>query len=260
MMELFYFFNDSILITLKDHKHEKVIAQVPIEEFHFSEHALQQDSISFVFQDNKETKPQQFLFLFTDEISHIKFFGVLNHGVLPSCEGDIDTHLVWSKPNLNEATIPLFDHAGVFINQSCFYFGGMSELQINQSLIQYIPSDGTYQILDSQCPPPRFGHTLTIFKDNAYLFGGKNQSYFLNDFWVFNTKSNEWNIIESVTKPEARAYHSSNIINDFFITFGGENSTGLLNLMSIYQFSTGIWRNSSFINTPSPRTRMISFC
>ena len=80
----------------------------------------------------------------------------------------------------------------------------------------------SYDITSCYCPFPRWGASLTAYKnDTLILFGGRNK-YDLNDLWYFNIKTYKWTQIESYTEiPSPRRKHTAFIYKDIFFILGG---------------------------------------
>ncbi|KAL6073663.1 RasGEF domain containing protein [Balamuthia mandrillaris] len=81
-------------------------------------------------------------------------------------------------------------------------------------------------------PCPRLGHTLVVFEDAAYLFGGygvpwqttdSTSPIFLSDLWKFSFESERWEEIKAEGGPSGRRYHSAVTKGDCMFVFGGVN-------------------------------------
>jgi N-acetylneuraminic acid mutarotase len=78
-------------------------------------------------------------------------------------------------------------------------------------------------VSNSTGPSPRLGHSLTLFKDDIYIFGGLSQETTFNELWVFNISTSTWTLLETKGEiPLERAAHSLTLFNDSqMILFGG---------------------------------------
>jgi N-acetylneuraminic acid mutarotase len=71
-------------------------------------------------------------------------------------------------------------------------------------------------------PQGRMGHSACIIDHFMYVLGGFNHPKTLDDFWKFNFREGEWEIVEAVGMPPSDRYrHSSIPMSDYIVVFGG---------------------------------------
>jgi hypothetical protein len=100
-------------------------------------------------------------------------------------------------------------HSSVVVENKLYAFSGCSNYEYDclDELIEFDFSDFNFdytnsikyknlynndnKLIRNRWPFPRWGSTLSVYKDNLVLFGGRNKIDF-NDIWFFNLKSLEW--------------------------------------------------------------------
>lgn len=71
-------------------------------------------------------------------------------------------------------------------------------------------------------PFQRYGHTAVAYKDNIYLWGGRNDDASCNLLYCFNTKTLSWlKPTVSGAIPGARDGHSACVVGQYMYIFGG---------------------------------------
>ena len=86
-------------------------------------------------------------------------------------------------------------------------FGGRGASGLLNDLWAFYPDSYTWvNITPVQSPPKREGASMVydISDGRALLFGGKNESAYLNDTWVFSSKTNQWKKINTTIYPAKR--------------------------------------------------------
>lgn len=77
-----------------------------------------------------------------------------------------------------------------------YIFGGYSKGKFCNDIFTYdIYKEEWKKIerLNDKVPEPRIAHSVTMYKGNMYIFGGKTQdAKHLNDLWMYNIKDNVW--------------------------------------------------------------------
>ncbi|OMJ84764.1 hypothetical protein SteCoe_14090 [Stentor coeruleus] len=139
-------------------------------------------------------------------------------------------------------------------NYSCFSFGGYYLEQLTNGIerIDFLNSSIIQQklLVESFISPPlRTSTSLKAVHTDLYLFGGKNQAFYLNDLWKYSTKKNLWSKISPKGLwPSSRSSYAAAAQGDILVIWGGENTSGYLNDLFIYNVYTGIW----FQYSPDP--------
>lgn len=93
---------------------------------------------------------------------------------------------------------------------------------------------------------PRAGHSSLIFGDSMVIFGGRDEeSNKLNDIWVFNFTTYQWeeiDIADDEIKPLPRSGHSACLYKDMMLIFGGiYEVTKELDDMFLFDFRNKRW-------------------
>jgi len=83
----------------------------------------------------------------------------------------------------------------------------------------------------NKAPSSRDSHTLTVFQNKLYLFGGSHESETLNDLYEYDLSTNAWKQIEAKGEaPPPREGHSACLYKErYLIIFGGWNGDEALN-------------------------------
>lgn len=100
----------------------------------------------------------------------------------------------WKCLGSNENLDPLRKfHAATNSKEGMFIYGGLSQQKpLGDIWFFDFKFNSWKQILcRSQCPPPRYGHTLDYFENHLYSFGGysfiNDKFNYTNDLYIFNT-------------------------------------------------------------------------
>lgn len=73
-----------------------------------------------------------------------------------------------------------------------------------------------------EVPFRRYGHTAVAYKQNIYLWGGRNDDIYCNILFCFDTKTYEWSKPSvSGQMPGIRDGHSACVIDHYMYIFGG---------------------------------------
>lgn len=131
------------------------------------------------------------------------------------------------------------NHAAVSIGDFIYSFGGycsgdvykgtgaidthiLNTNSLRWSLIPSRKDDNGVLARYPTVPFQRYGHTAVPYKNNIYLWGGRNDDTACNILFCFNTKTLKWSK-PTVTGllPGARDGHTACIINQFMYIFGG---------------------------------------
>lgn len=94
-------------------------------------------------------------------------------------------------------------------------------------------------------PPARKNHSAVALGEKMYiLFGEGTQGSLLQDIWVYDPLSKEWQeqVVNSVSKPDARTGHSTVVMYGQIFSYGGKTTTGVVNdLWSLDVIRSGTW-------------------
>lgn len=110
---------------------------------------------------------------------------------------------------------PRINSAICVLNESIYMFGGKTQEghYLNDVWIYSITNNQWRKVIpkeDATIPKGRSGHTMTLFKGELYIFGGKTGNiHENNDFWKFNPKSEEFELIQDTLLEHLETTESS---------------------------------------------------
>eukprot|EP00088_Acartia_fossae_P008534 TRINITY_DN14086_c0_g1_i3.p1 TRINITY_DN14086_c0_g1~~TRINITY_DN14086_c0_g1_i3.p1 ORF type:complete len:430 (-),score=43.45 TRINITY_DN14086_c0_g1_i3:185-1372(-) len=124
------------------------------------------------------------------------------------------------------------NHAAVPIGDRIFSFGGFctgGNYKEKKPIDIFVLNTITYrwiQIdhLTADCiwPFQRYGHTVVAYKEDIYLFGGRNNETSCNKLYRFHTNTLKWSTPKVTGEiPGERDGHSACVIDKYMFVFGG---------------------------------------
>lgn len=139
-------------------------------------------------------------------------------------------------------------------NQSSrlYLFGGQLENDVFNDLYYFelntfkSPKARWNQVepLNNFRPPPLTNHSMSVYKNQIYVFGGVyNNEKVSNDLWCFDISSSKWSQVStSGNIPLPVNEHSACIINDQLYIYGGNDFSGIIyNSLYVLDLHTLIW-------------------
>ena len=93
-------------------------------------------------------------------------------------------------------------------------------------------------------PPARKNHSAVALGEKMYiLFGESPDGGLLQDIWVYDPLSKEWQEqgVSSVSKPAARTGHSTVVMYGQIFTYGGKTTTGVVNDLWSFDLRSRTW-------------------
>lgn len=93
-------------------------------------------------------------------------------------------------------------------------------------------------------PPARKNHSAVALGEKMYiLYGEGAQGGLLQDIWVYDPLSKEWQeqVVNSVSKPAARTGHSTVVMYGQIFTYGGKTATGVANDLWSFDLRSKTW-------------------
>ncbi|KAJ1643355.1 hypothetical protein LPJ64_004861 [Coemansia asiatica] len=112
------------------------------------------------------------------------------------------------------------------------------------SLLSNGSSDGALQkVSESLAPPPRAGHSSSVYLDSIFVFGGMDSERCYNDLWEYSLDSHVWHqVTPNGATPPARYGHASAVVDDCIVIMGGRTLRGEpLNDFFAYKVSSQRW-------------------
>lgn len=163
---------------------------------------------------------------------------------------------VW-KQIQPDGTIPSArtGHTLVEINNKIYLYGGesadTSTLVTGSSILEdsvfvYDPNLTVWSPVEpaNNPPPARKNHSAVALGEKMYiLFGEGSQGSPLQDIWVYDPLSKEWQeqIVSSVSKPDARTGHSTVVMYGQIFIYGGKTTTGVVNDLWSFELRSRTW-------------------
>ena len=159
---------------------------------------------------------------------------------------DVDANS-WNLRSPDPHPPDLYQHALTYdsINAKVVLFGGRTRVggwhPTNETWL-YDVSENTWTKREpATSPPPRRLHDLAYdpVNNKVVLFGGYNESSYLNDTWVYDVDKNEWTEINTTSDPPLKGYHSMVWDRDInrVVLYGG------------YPYDSKVWLFNTFTNT-----------
>lgn len=89
----------------------------------------------------------------------------------------------------------------------------------------------------------RAGHTATLVGKKIYVFGGRNGNIFYNDVWVFDTETEQWQLLQAHASISPRAYHTATLVGDCELwIIGGSDKVIMYGDVHIFNIKTLEWK------------------
>jgi len=108
-------------------------------------------------------------------------------------------------------------------------------------------------------PPPLTNHSLSVYKNKIYVFGGVyNNEKISNDLWCFDALISKWiQVTTTGNTPPPVNEHASCIVNDKLFVYGGNDFSGIIyNSLYVLDLHTLVWSKLIELgekNGPGPR-------
>ena len=243
-----YLFNDSILI-------HKISAQPAFIEIKIEDAVITYDQTMII--NSKFSIP------YNERNS--KFYEIFIHAkreqILTLCI--YGNALAWKRIDAN-GPVGLSSPTMAYANDSIYLFGGKHDDKTCSNDIWMYHGSRWILLEATNKPPGRFGCTMDPFFNNEKLviFGGQNGDTCLNDLYIFDTKTLNWEKIEVENPPSPRAGHASAAAENQLVIFGGRNNNNTyFNDLYEYDFSSEKWFRigEDLSNIPSPRALHTAF-
>eukprot|EP00455_Lapot_gusevi_P054941 TRINITY_DN8893_c0_g6_i1.p1 TRINITY_DN8893_c0_g6~~TRINITY_DN8893_c0_g6_i1.p1 ORF type:complete len:279 (+),score=51.08 TRINITY_DN8893_c0_g6_i1:30-866(+) len=101
---------------------------------------------------------------------------------------------------------PRTQSAAVALGEQVILFGGIGGLNPDTAPIYgdtwrfsfYSKQWQQITVASTVIPEARFAHTMTVYRDDYYLFGGRNQVLYFNDLWRFTVNTAVWVQIQPI--------------------------------------------------------------
>ena len=121
-----------------------------------------------------------------------------------------------------------FAHTSIEYKGIMYIFGGKNDnIGRYNTIISYDIENKFWKNIKNEgnIPSGRAGHSMNLFKDKFYIFGGFDGKKDLNDLYSFDLKLFKWNLIDTgISMPQFSSFHtmtSYKYKNDFLLLYGG---------------------------------------
>jgi N-acetylneuraminic acid mutarotase len=104
-------------------------------------------------------------------------------------------------------------------------------------------------------PAARFFHMAVWTGTEMIVWGGRNDGAFFNDGARYNSSTNTWTPVSTISAPEARCMHSGVWTGTEMIVWGGLNPGGTPEDVGRYIPATDTWTFGSVVNAPAGRVQ-----
>ncbi|CAG0922278.1 unnamed protein product [Notodromas monacha] len=96
-------------------------------------------------------------------------------------------------------------------------------------------------------PFKRYGHSVVVYQDKVYLWGGRNDQSVCNTLFCFDPRTRRWSVPDlksQSTKPPACDGHSACVIGNMMYVFGGfeDSAQQFSQELYAYDFDENAWR------------------
>lgn len=150
-------------------------------------------------------------------------------------------------------------HTTINTGKSILVFGGKN-IEKSQQLYEYSFLTRLWKPIHFSPPYPPSGlydHVAIYKHPYMYVFGGKYKKKYTNSLWRFNTRSSEWQLLESTgKKPSPRSSQSAVLYKNKIIVFGGKDKESRYNSMYKLDLDSLEWKRIRYKNEgPSARNR-----
>jgi len=155
------------------------------------------------------------------------------------------------------------EHSSVCSNGEMIVFGGYSGLMYqNDIFICELGNEFKHRTIEAvgDAPRPCSAHSICIYKNKIYMFGGWDGRTTYDQFYKFSFVKSIWKKVKySGQLPEARRSHGCAVVGDQMYIFGGYNGDGNVKpLLYCFNFITKTWSSENVITGTPPcgRSRM----
>ena len=256
-----YLFNDLVLITREGKGFEIFVFKKKLLKFKFIIKTKTKEfciinstkgKISFSFLDDKSSSN------FVQKLNEIKEEAYTKEGV-------INKIFKFNISSFQPKSLfhKIYGHCSLQYDKNIYIFGGEKDGAYS-SEIKIIHESEEEEVLDFKIGiPGRKYHAMAMITINnnlfIYIFGGmEGNDKYLNDFWLFDTKSKNCVQLKSNNSPEPRCGHTLTYYNNKLYLFGGRNKKNTFNDFWIYDIRARSWEQTACKNrySPSPRAFM----
>nr|BAV35192.1 epithiospecifier protein [Isatis tinctoria] len=185
------------------------------------------------------------------QASHISTRSLKIAAVAPALQGE------WIKVEQKGGKAPgnRCSHGIAVVGDKLYSFGGELEtnVAIDKDLYVFDLNTQNWSIAPANGDVPyisSFGVRTVAVGTKLYVFGGRNEKKVPNDFYSYDTVTNEWKFLTKLGEmggPETRTYHSMASDENHVYVFGGVNQGGTMSTpfrfrtVESYNIADGKW-------------------
>ncbi|KKY20403.1 putative kelch domain-containing protein [Diplodia seriata] len=156
-------------------------------------------------------------------------------------------------------------HTVSVVNGKAYIFGGFTEAgtlagnEFHQLTLLHKDENTDYKCIPalptddaSSVPPPRAGHSASVFGKNIIIYGGMDEAgNSVEDgskLWSFDTDTLKWTLRTSQGPKDCQFYHGSTVHGNMLLLYGGyskpagTNDLRALPSLSSVDVTTGVWQ------------------
>uniref|UniRef100_A0A8B9L738 Attractin-like 1b n=1 Tax=Astyanax mexicanus TaxID=7994 RepID=A0A8B9L738_ASTMX len=177
----------------------------------------------------------------------------------PDCSLTVpSTESYWVMPTVKPfgTSLGRASHKAVVQEKVMWVVGGYTFNYSNfQMILNYNLDTGTWNtVASSSGPLSRYGHSLTLYQDDLYMFGGKlemGSGNVTDELWVFNIPSKSWSLRTPSTPAHGQVYavegHSAHIAEldtgdvVMVVIFGYSSIYSYISNVQEYNIRTNTW-------------------
>ncbi|TSK14743.1 Attractin-like protein 1 [Bagarius yarrelli] len=177
----------------------------------------------------------------------------------PDCSLSVpSTESYWVMPTVKPfgTSLGRASHKAVVQEKVMWVVGGYTFNYSNfQMILNYNLDSGTWNtVASSSGPVSRYGHSLTLYQDKLYMFGGKlemGSGNITDELWVFNMQSKSWTQQTPSTPAHGQVYavegHSAHIAEldtgdvVMVVIFGYSSIYSYISNVQEYNIKTNTW-------------------
>ncbi|KAJ8012387.1 hypothetical protein DPEC_G00042190 [Dallia pectoralis] len=172
------------------------------------------------------------------------------------------------KRNLPQNLVPANRraHSAVVLGSSMYIYGGYVDMRgSSQEFWNFDFDTMLWSLLDCTQmevgPGPRHSHSAIAYLDCMYMFGGLKGLREQKDLWRWNSASQAWSSLKSMSGPSKLLGHSAVVYRDSMLLFGGgETQHNPSSCLWRYSFNTQTWGKISALHNSSPPPHRIHHC
>ncbi|XP_030628181.1 attractin-like protein 1 [Chanos chanos] len=178
----------------------------------------------------------------------------------PDCSLAVPTtETYWFLPNVKPSgqSLSRASHKAVVQGNLMWVIGGYSfNLSSFQMVLNYNMESNTWEVVPvSSGPVQRYGHSLALYQDDLYMFGGRLEGgtgTVTDELWVFNTVNRSWTLKTPSVPHQGQIYavegHTSHLVTMadgdiiMLVLFGHSPIYSSLSYVQEYSLRSNSWR------------------